>query len=411
MKSRGSGRLFQRPGSIFWWCAYSVNQKEVRESTKQTNPVKAQEYLDYRVRHVKNQSEGIAPFVGPRQEKITVDELLDDLIAEYKHGGKEDHIPRKVPGPMLAHLKRVRTYFGKWKALQVQKSHVWEFIDKLRGEGKQDSTIEKSLALLRQTYKIAMENDPPKLTRMPKVPKLNGKGRVRQGKFLQFEVAALAASLPAYLTDLARFAYESGHRKGEICKLKWSYVGASAIRVPGPITKNRFDDAIVLSPELREIVDRRRLDQRDGCDLIFHHAGKPIVDFRRSWQTACIAQGLGGYYCRTCRGDDGQYISRLDANRTCPKCGRTWTSAQAKYVGSLFHDFRRSAAHEVWLATHSIQEAMRVTGHRSEAMAKRYVNLFSDQERQEQQRLTQQRRSEWREQQLANMASAQGVIN
>ena len=33
-----------------------------------------------------------------------------------------------------------------------------------------------------------------------------------------------------------------------------------------------------------------------------------------------------------------------------------------KYIGRIFHDFRRSAAHETWKAGSSIEDCMKVTG-------------------------------------------------
>jgi len=53
----------------------------------------------------------------------------------------------------------------------------------------------------------------------------------------------------------------------------------------------------------------------------------------------------------------------------------------AKYIGRLFHDFRRSAAYELWKAGSTVEECMEVTGHRTEAMFKRYADLFSGEER------------------------------
>jgi hypothetical protein len=34
---RGNGRIFQRKGSAFLWCAYYLRGKEYRESTGETN--------------------------------------------------------------------------------------------------------------------------------------------------------------------------------------------------------------------------------------------------------------------------------------------------------------------------------------------------------------------------------------
>lgn len=184
-------------------------------------------------------------------------------------------------------------------------------------------------------------------------------------------------------------------RSGEIRKLSWSHLEADAIRVPGAITKSGEAVQIALSEEIKDILARRRSDRRPGRDLIFHRNGKPIKDYRDCWISACVCLGLGAYYCRTCRDAEGNYLSKLDADRKCAMCGRS-SSRKAKYIGQLFHDFRRSAADEGWKAGSSIDECKEITGHRSDAMFKRYADLFSDEERRERQRSAQDKRREWK---------------
>ncbi len=127
--------------------------------------------------------------------------------------------------------------------------------------------------------------------------------------------------------------------------------------------------------------------------------GKAIVDYRKSWQSACIINGLGKFHCRDCKDEHGAYTSVLDAERKCPKCGQKWE--QPKYIGRIFHDFRRSAAHEMWKAGSTTEDCMEVTGHRSASMFKR--DLFSEEEKRARQREAQQRRSEWRKAQAKNV--------
>ena len=42
-----------------------------------------------------------------------------------------------------------------------------------------------------------------------------------------------------------------------------------------------------------------------------------------------------------------------------------------KYIGKLFHDFRRSAADEAWKAGNSMEECKEITGHKTDSMFKR----------------------------------------
>jgi hypothetical protein len=66
---------------------------------------------------------------------------------------------------------------------------------------------------------------------------------------------------------------------------------------------------------------------------------------------------------------------------------RTQTSDRAK---------TGSAAHEVWKAGSSVDDCMKITGHKTSSMFKRYADLFSDEEKSAQQRAVQSKRREWK---------------
>jgi integrase len=354
---------------------------------------KARKFLNLKLKQVHADQIGARPFVGPEQERVKVNEILDDLVSHYKRGGRRG-IPREVTAQMTSHLKRVRDYFGEQRAVRVGSRDVEAFIARLKDEKRANATINRSLQLLSQAYQYAVSGDPQKLSRALKVERLDESGNRRKGKFTPTEAELVAASLPPYMSDVAKFAYETGARAGEILQLRWGHLDGDAIRVPGEITKNRDDRCIVLTDELEEILARRKRNTRPGCDLIFHNDGRAISDYRKCWHTACVSNGLGAYFCRDCRDVGGRYLCVLDAAKKCVGCGKKWEVP--KYIGRFFHDFRRSAAHELWKAGSSAEECMTVTGHKTASMFKRYADLFTDEEQRARQIAVQQRRREWR---------------
>lgn len=340
------------------------------------NKEAAQKYLRKLTQAVSAELFGASPFLGPDVRRLSVNEILDKVEKKYEEPN-EDGICRKVPPPMKSHLKRLRDFFGDIRAVSVDDTKVAEFKALLLSNGYAKATVNRSLQLFQQAYTVA------KLP-CPEIEKFSESDNVRKGKFTQVEAARVAACLPDYLADVARFAYETGSRAGEILKLRWGYVTNGVINVPGAITKSRKNRQIVITEELKSIIGRRRKARVADCDFIFHNAGTQIVDYRKAWHTACALNGLGTFYCRACENQ------QLDAKRTCPKCGTRWENP--KYIGKLFHDFRRSAAHEMWRAGSATEECMEVTGHKTDSMFKRYADLFSDDERREMQRKVQERR-------------------
>jgi integrase len=171
--------------------------------------------------------------------------------------------------------------------------------------------------------------------------------------------------------------------------------------VPATNTKNRKARSIALTPQLEEIIKVRKRARVPGCDFIFHNERHAIKDYRKCWQTVCVMIGIGKFYCRDCRDEARNFTAVLDAKKTCPKCAKKWEVP--KYVGKLFHDFRGTAAHELWKAGNSEKDCMEVTGHSTVAMFERYADLFSEEEKQARQRAVQERRQVWREAQLENL--------
>ena len=117
-------------------------------------------------------------------------------------------------------------------------------------------------------------------------------------------------------------------------------VEGDLLKIPAHITKTRKAQKIPLGPELKAIIERRKLArriERDGVasisEFIFHRGdGLPILEFRKSWRTAC-----------------------RKAN-----------------CAAIPHDLRRVVARRLIKAGVPMPIAMRVTGHKTPSMFIRY---------------------------------------
>src|SRR5262249_45507883 len=124
----------------------------------------------------------------------------------------------------------------------------------------------------------------------------------RQGFFEAPEFEAVVGALPEYLQDVARFAYLTGWRKGEIVSLQWADVDlqGGAIRLRPEHSKNGRGRIVMLDGDLGALIQRRvqarltvtRQGEAKVCDRVFHRDGEPTGDFRKAWTTACVAAGL-----------------------------------------------------------------------------------------------------------------------
>ena len=293
MNTRGQGRVFQRTGSPFLWVAYYSHGKEIREVAKhvrtgdkleitEKNHHEAERFLKSRLDELVAEKHGGRAFVGPQQERVTINKLLEGLESDYK---LRDRWNRKV----ASNVKPLREHFGTWRAVEVTSEAIGTYIEKLREQKYSNATANRRTQLLGQAFKIAIRNK--LLLAIPFIPRLSEIGNERQGFFETADFEAVIAHLPEYLRDFCRFGFITGWRKGSIESLRWADVGEGVIYLRAENSKTRKPETIPLEGELGEIFERRRaaaiLKGKDGetrfAEYVFHDKGEPIGDFRKAW--------------------------------------------------------------------------------------------------------------------------------
>jgi hypothetical protein len=373
-RERGRGRLYHQQGSAIWWMAFYKHGKQIRMSTGEVDEKKAERALKLKLRERDAELGGGRKMVLPKQERFRVSELLDNLETDYRL--------REIDSPQFkSHLAHIRNHFGDARAIDITAALVDRWIETRLATGAAPATINRSTQVFGQAFKLAVERG--QLSSAPKLRHLSEKDNVRQGFFEDAEFRALEASLPDYLSDYAYFAYRSAWRKTSIARLRWDHYDAIAqcIRLDGKDWKNRDSQIVMLDEKLVALVERRKkaraVKTESGAvilsNLIFHHDGNPIVDFRKSWQTACVMNGLGRFCCRNCRDERGEYLT-LDAAKVCSKCATKWGGKKRtpKYIGKLFHDFCRTAIRNLERAGVSQSVAMKTAGRKTASIYHRY---------------------------------------
>ena len=331
---RGAGTLYQR-GRV-WWIKYYVDGRPQYESTHTDRERQARTILNERLGRVATG----APIL-PRQDRVTYDEAAAALRDHYRVTGARDLTEAEY---RLAHLD---AFFAHRRLASLGPKDAEQYALKRQEAGASNGSINRELAVLGRMLRLAYEHN--RLARLPVLRKLE-EAAPRQGFFEAGAFDAVRARLSADLQAAVSVAYTYGWRmQSEVLTLERRQLDldAGTLRLDPGQTKNGDGRVVVLTADLRaELAEQdgrvKALERRLGRIIphLFPHlsgrrrAGRPRRDFRRAWAAACTAAG-------------------------CP--------------GMLRHDLRRTAVRNMEQAGVPRSVATKLTGHRTEAVYRRYA--------------------------------------
>jgi len=319
-----------KEGSVFW-IKYYRNGIPMRESSGSKKESIAKKLLQQREGDIVR---GLP--ITPRTNRVTFDELVEDEVTDYKVNGKSS----------IADLQRridlhLRPFFGGWRAVNITTADIRKYVAMRQAEGATNGGINRELTALKRSFILGMQAG--KLTAKPHVPMLQ-EDNVRTGFFEREQLECVRSHLPAELRGMVTFAYLTGWRiPSEVLPLQWRQVDFAAGRVrldPGT-TKNKDGRTFPFTAALRQVLEEQRaytdtIQRERGiiCPHVFHRSGNPIKSFRDAWVNAC---------------------------------------KRAALPGRIPHDFRRTAVRNLEHAGVSRSAAMKLTGHKTESVYRRYA--------------------------------------
>jgi integrase len=305
--------LYRRKGdgTQLFWCSYTIAGKRVRESTGTANKGDAEKFL---AKRITGQTVPIKASIGA---------LLDNLITDYEINGQD------VNWCKIYVEKHIRPSFGHIKAERIDKPTINIFIKSMLDAEYKNATINRCIALLRRAFTLG---EVP----FPRIEKLQ-ENNVRTGFVDDAQFFALYEKLPEHQRPVALFAYETGCRRGEVLKLKWSQIDFihKVVRLNPGETKNKDGRVIPLSDMMLWFLEKKvpRISE-----YIFTYRGKPMRSLKQGWNEA--------------QSESSDKI--------------------------LFHDLRRSAVRNMVRSGVPERVAMAVSGHRTRSVFDRYNVVNED---------------------------------
>jgi integrase len=278
---------------------------------------------------------GQGRLIGPDAEKTSFEDIATILQNDYIVNG------RKTLKRATISLQHLRRFFGQSRALDITPDRITAYVALRQQQYAAAATINRELAALKRALSLAETAG-----RLPQRPRFSSlhEANARSGFFEADQLGAVLEQLPLDLKPVMQVAYITGWRvPSELLTRQRHHLDLSNgwLRLDPGETKNGEGRLFPLTPELREILEQqtertRNLELSTGQIIpwLFHRHGKPIRDFRSAWESACERAGL---------------------------------------VGRIPHDFRRTAVLNLERASVPRSAAMKMTGHKTEAVYRRYA--------------------------------------
>lgn len=328
-KYKGRKSKQVRQSNIFW-IKYYRNGKAERENTHSADFTVAKRLLQSREGDV---ARGIP--VSAKLGRVKIDELTEDVVTNYKINRK------KSLGDVERRLRlHIIPFFGGRRAISITTSTIERYILTRQEQGAANATTNRELAIVKRAYSLGVRAG--KILSKPYIAALK-ENNVRTGFFEEDQFQAVVKHLPLPLQRLMTFYFITGCRKQEGLTLQWRQIDfctGTVLLDPGT-TKNNEGRVFPFTKELRELLEAQRADtdriQREKkivCPWVFHRDGKPIKRYDGAWRSACRKAGLPGRHV---------------------------------------HDFRRSTVRRLEQAGVSRSVGMKLTGHKTESVYRRYA--------------------------------------
>jgi integrase len=342
---RKDGTIYEDP---IWWAAFYLNGRLVRRSTKTEKKGVARRQLQH--------WEGNPREADPRHDRTTIEELAADFLNDYRTNGK------KSLEQAEDRVNRLLKTFGRRKVVSIKTPEIRQYIADRQAEGYANATVNRDMAALKRMFSLGMQAE--KIIQAPYIPRLDERN-VRQGFLGDIEHLSVTSHLPFVLSVMADTARQFGWRKEELLTLQWTQVdlGAALLRLEPGTTKNDEGRYIVLTADLLAKLKKlweetQAVEVKTGRKIpwVFHRKGKPVRNFYKAWKTACKKAGVGPRY---------------------------------------FHDYRRTAVRNMEMVAVPRSVAMKITGHKTESVYRRYAIVDMAQLREATRRMEQRAEAGW----------------
>jgi integrase len=325
-RTRGSGSIYKQKNSSIFWVKYYWNGKAFRESTRTTDKREANVFLRKRLGEIASHN-----FYGATPNRVSMAELADDLLRDYRINER-----KSLDDAENRWQRHLEPFFGHMKAFEVSSDLVARYVDARLKQNAKNATVNRELAALKRMFRLGLYCTPPKVNRVPKIPRL-AENNIRKGFLEDGQFEQLVSHCPElWFRAIVEVGRTYGWRIGELIELRVRQVDllGKVIRLEPGTTKNRDGREVSMTQNVFALLSQCVSGKQSENFVFTRDDGKRVKDFRETWRNACVAAGVPNL---------------------------------------LFHDLRRTAARNLRRAGVAEGVIMKIGGWRTRSVFERYA--------------------------------------
>lgn len=239
--------------------------------------------------------------------------------------------------------------FGKKPAAAVRTQDMVEYTAMRRSAGITNGTVNRELAVLKAAMRYGARSE--MIERVPMFPKRLKESKPRAGFVTDKEYAVLAKNAKdLWLRTFLALGYNFGFRKGELLALRVRNVDLLEGWLHIETSKNGEGRKVALTRETSTLLAESIRGKKTDDHILTRQDGSRVAQPRKDWYSLCVRSGLG---------------KKLVEKRPDGK-------SSVRYEGLQMHDLRRSAVRRMIRSGISQTVAMRVSGHKTASVFRRY---------------------------------------
>jgi integrase len=263
-----------------------------------------------------------------------------DLWDAYKKECETREVAPRMDRLKLA-WKHLEPMFGSRPASAVRPIEIADFIAARRAAGIAAATCNREVAILKAAFRHGARLQ--LVERIPMFPKKLKEARPRQGFVEESQYKVLQKNAgELWLKTFLAIAFNFGWRKSEILNLRVRNVNLLEDWVALETSKNGEGRRVKLTAEIKTLLAACMTGKRPGDFVLTRPNGHRVAQPRKDWYHLCHVSGLGKL-------DDG-----------------------GRYEGLQMHDMRRSGVRRMRRQGISETVAMKISGHKTASVFKRY---------------------------------------